>query len=155
MKTLSLLQPWATLWALGLKTHETRSWPTNHRGPLYIHASKGKDPAGRLLYQRAATLGRWGGPTLAFQDLRDAFSKGQLPQSFHDLPFGAIIGQVNITDVIPIDLAFQTHIATTDITDYTFGNYTPGRFAWKATAGELFKSPIPAKGHLGLWQYNP
>lgn len=40
MKALTLWQPWATLIAIGAKTIETRSWSTNHRGPLAIHAAK-------------------------------------------------------------------------------------------------------------------
>ena len=39
MKTLSLIQPWASLIALGEKRIETRSWGTRYRGPLAIHAS--------------------------------------------------------------------------------------------------------------------
>lgn len=41
MRAISLLQPWATLVALGAKRRETRSWPTRYRGPIAIHASKG------------------------------------------------------------------------------------------------------------------
>jgi len=40
MKAISLHQPWASLVGMGLKTWETRSWPTNHRGPLLICATK-------------------------------------------------------------------------------------------------------------------
>jgi activating signal cointegrator 1 len=42
MKAISLLQPWATLVVMGVKTIETRSWQTPHRGELLIHASLGK-----------------------------------------------------------------------------------------------------------------
>lgn len=41
MKALSLTQPWASLIAIGAKRVETRSWSTNHRGPVAIHAAKG------------------------------------------------------------------------------------------------------------------
>ena len=41
MKALSLTQPWASLVVIGAKCYETRSWATNYRGPLAIHASKG------------------------------------------------------------------------------------------------------------------
>ena len=41
MKLISLWEPWATLMALGAKKVETRSWDTNYRGLLAIHASKG------------------------------------------------------------------------------------------------------------------
>lgn len=36
MKVLSLIEPYATLI---MKKVETRSWKTNYRGSLYIHAS--------------------------------------------------------------------------------------------------------------------
>ena len=39
MKVLSLRQPWASLIADGSKTIETRTWRTDYRGPLAIHAS--------------------------------------------------------------------------------------------------------------------
>ena len=42
MKVLSLTEPYATLIAKGIKTIETRSWKTNYRGKLYIHASSTK-----------------------------------------------------------------------------------------------------------------
>jgi|SRR5690242_8015772 len=43
MKAITLIQPWASLIADGIKTIETRSWPTNYRGPIAIHAGKGVD----------------------------------------------------------------------------------------------------------------
>ena len=44
MKVLSLTEPYATLIKNGVKTIETRSWKTNYRGKLYIHASSTKMP---------------------------------------------------------------------------------------------------------------
>ena len=38
MKALTLKQPWATLISEGLKEYEFRSWNTNYRGKLLIHA---------------------------------------------------------------------------------------------------------------------
>lgn len=43
MKMLSIRDPWATLIARGVKDVENRSWRTNHRGPVLIHASRGYD----------------------------------------------------------------------------------------------------------------
>ena len=40
MKAITIIQPWATLIALGEKQFETRSWFTKHRGELAIHAGK-------------------------------------------------------------------------------------------------------------------
>lgn len=41
MKALSMMQPYAWLFANGILTIDDRSWPTGYRGPLAIHASKG------------------------------------------------------------------------------------------------------------------
>lgn len=43
MRALSLLQPWASFVAHCLKEFETRSWGTGYRGPIAIHASKGRE----------------------------------------------------------------------------------------------------------------
>ena len=40
IKALTLWQPWASLIAWGEKQYETRSWSTEYRGLLAIHASK-------------------------------------------------------------------------------------------------------------------
>ena len=39
LRALSIRQPWAWLVVNGYKDIENRSWRTNHRGPLLIHAS--------------------------------------------------------------------------------------------------------------------
>ena len=39
LRVLSLRQPWAWLVVNGYKDIENRSWRTNYRGPLLIHAS--------------------------------------------------------------------------------------------------------------------
>ena len=43
MKVITLKQPWATLVAEGIKEYEFRSWKTNYRGKLLIHAGSGID----------------------------------------------------------------------------------------------------------------
>ena len=40
MKALSVKQPWANMIATGEKTIETRTWPTDYRGPLLIVSAK-------------------------------------------------------------------------------------------------------------------
>jgi hypothetical protein len=62
MKALSVMQPWATLIALGAKHIETRSWATSHRGQLAIHASSRMNRVALLnlrepLIQEALTAG--------------------------------------------------------------------------------------------------
>jgi activating signal cointegrator 1 len=134
MKALSLLQPWASLVVTGAKQIETRSWSTKHRGGLLIHASTGK--AGAVLTSEPP------------------FSK--YIHNFNQLPFGAIIGQVVLTDVIRVE---ELHLSDTAINHLTleeraFGDYTNGRFAWMLEEPVLFSKPILVKGTLGLWEYN-
>lgn len=45
MKVLTLTEPFATLIFEWIKSTETRSWKTNYRGILYIHASSTKIPS--------------------------------------------------------------------------------------------------------------
>lgn len=40
MKVLTIKEPWATLILEGKKTIETRTWNTNYRGIILLHASK-------------------------------------------------------------------------------------------------------------------
>ena len=40
MKALSVKQPWANMIAAGEKTIETRTWPTDYRGPLLIVSTR-------------------------------------------------------------------------------------------------------------------
>ena len=42
LKAISLRQPWAEEIMLGEKTEEYRCTPTQHRGPIYIYASRGR-----------------------------------------------------------------------------------------------------------------
>lgn len=76
MKVLSVRQPWAhALLHLG-KDVENRSWSTQHRGPLAIHASTRPDPAG-VHWARATGL-----------------------VDVDTLPRGVILGVVNVCDVV-------------------------------------------------------
>lgn len=58
IKALSIQQPWAWLVAQGYKNVENRGWPTHHRGPVLIHASKRPDP--RIADITAAIWERFG-----------------------------------------------------------------------------------------------
>ena len=133
MKTLSLLQPWASLVVMGVKTIETRSWNTRHWGELLIHASLGK---------KASVL------------VLDPPFKKYIPD-FNALPFGAIIGKVILEDVLPVEHLYYSDAMMNKLTleEKAFGDYTKGRFAWILSSPKLFTDPIPVKGGLGLWEF--
>jgi hypothetical protein len=133
MKAISLLQPWATLVTLGIKTIETRSWRTTYRGPILIHASQGKA----------------GGIFAAEPPFKKYIT------DFNRLPFGAIIGQATITDLIPVEMLEMTEELINRLTmeEKAFGDYSEGRYAWILEDPQQFTKPIPARGSLSIWEY--
>ena len=134
MKALSLLQPWASLVVIGAKRLETRSWSTNYRGTLLIHASSGK--AGSLLSSEPP------------------FSR--YINDFNNLPLGAIIGSVILTDIVKVEqlqLSEKT-INQLSLEERAFGDYTPGRYVWILEEAVQFEKTVPIRGTLGLWEYS-
>lgn len=125
MKAISLWQPWASAMALGFKKIETRSWSTNYRGPLFIHAAK--------------KVIKW--PSLYIQKVFDktAFQPD-------DLPFGQILCQVDLIDCKKIFI----HNQPSGEMERLMGDYTPGRYMW-ATDNLQTLFPFPFKGKQGIF----
>jgi hypothetical protein len=140
MKALSVMQPWATLIALGAKRIETRSWSTSYRGPLAIHASS------RM--SREAAL------SLRTPPIREALAAGGYHQGIGPasnpcgLPLGAVIAVVTLVDVQRITLQ---HVPAEP--ERSLGDYTPGRCAWFIHDVRRLPEPVEAKGALGLWEW--
>jgi len=126
MKALSLWQPWASLWARGRKQYETRSWSTDHAGPIACHAAK-----------RIET------------DISDALREiceEEFGGRWHvELPAGALIAVCNRVICKPTE---QVH---PDDDERAQGNFTPGRFAWDAFNMRELSAPIPWRGMQGLF----
>ena len=134
MYVLSLLQPWASLIVMGVKTIETRRWQTQYRGPLLIHAGQRK--AGALVALE---------PPIA----------RHIPH-FESLPFGCIVGQVVLADIIPVASLYlsTTALARQSLELNAFGEDEDlNRYAWLLEDAVQFEKPIPARGHLHLWQF--
>lgn len=125
MKALSIWQPWASAIPLGLKRFETRSWNTEYRGPLVIHAAKRWEPDQKRFADSELTLGR-------------------LPQH---LPLGALVAVVNLVDCRRIDNASMEISAL----ERSYGDYTDGRWAWQLSNVVAFNEPIPWRGEQGLF----
>lgn len=136
MKALTLHQPWASLIALGVKTIETRSWVTNYRGPLAIHAGRQTPMAGalgdfRVWCESGAVWwldGRHGDPG---------------SNRYWPLTFGAVIAICELVDVVPIEHA----------TPDPYGDFTPGRYAWLLDDIVPLDEPVPARGFQKLWEW--
>lgn len=124
MKALTIKQPWADLIAIGKKNIENRTWKTNYRGRVLIHASK--------LACTQRHLENYPLPALKNSiDIKE-YSMG-------DMLCGAIIGSVEIVDCVrnhPSEWAEE------------------GVYNWVLARPILFKEPIMnIKGSLGLWEY--
>ena len=137
MKALTLTQPWATLVAIGAKGIETRNWRTSFRGPLAIHAAKGWSRADRELC--------WLSP----------FAEA-LRAAPHPLLRGRVIAIAYLDDCRRItNLDGGPGLASLSDRERAFGDYTAGRWAWILTGVVALKEPVPARGALGLWVWEP
>ena len=149
MKTISLLQPWASLVAIGAKKIETRSWHTSYRGPLAIHASKA------LPYKNHDLIYR--------EPFWTAFKSEAIDKGSALLPTGAVIATCKLVDCIKIigRTSIAGKIVATRLLDrqeiegneLAFGDYTPGRYAWILEDVRQLPEPIPATGKQRLWEW--
>jgi hypothetical protein len=133
MLAISLWQPWASLWVAGRKVHETRHWRTSFRGWLLVHAAKRMD--------KAAMSDEGLGPVLAYEFGHDWASK---------LPSGALVGRVHLVDCVPTR-SFPADVAAND-EDRRCGDFSEGRFAWRADDFQAFKEPIAYRGAQGFFR---
>ncbi len=131
MKAISLWQPWASLYAIGAKRNETRDWATSFRGRILIHAAKTKDESDYFMDPHFETALQAAGY-----------------HSFYDLPFGAIIGAVTVVDMVRTE-KIRERLSESE---YVFGNYEPGRFAWVSIDAVPLKAPIPCRGMQKIFE---
>jgi activating signal cointegrator 1 len=129
MKVLSLSEPFASLVREGIKKIETRSWKTNYRGELYIHASLRK---------------------INLYDIRINRLVGLLKDK--ELKYGYIIAKCNLTDCKLMDEKFIEDIKKNK-NEYDCGLYEVGRYAWILENVQLIDKKEQVKGQLGIWNY--
>jgi hypothetical protein len=88
LNTLSVQQPYALLEVLGIKDIENRTWKTDYRGRIYIHACAWK--SGRPTYQLT-------------EEQKSIASNYPIVKSLLDekeLMYSAIIGHVDLVDIV-------------------------------------------------------
>jgi hypothetical protein len=165
IKVISLWQPWASLVAWGDKQIETRSWGTNYRGLIAIHAAK-----------------RWTREEKA--QCREPFFREAMERKFEHichadvmLPLGKIVAVARLANCLPMrSVAYIPPISDEDLIDpfrtpkegrcitydlgkeleisvkeAAFGNYANGRFAWMLSDVRALPEPIPFRGMQGLF----
>lgn len=126
MKVITIKQPWATLIVEGYKRFEFRSWKTNYRGDILIHAGKGIDKE-------------------AMERL-----KKYLPD---EIPIGKIIGKATLTDCVPMSKDFADMLSKENNDIYTTHSFSRN-YGFKLKNVEKLDNPIEIRGQLGLWNYN-
>jgi len=172
MKAITIYQPWASLIACGAKRFETRSWATNHRGIIAIHAgARSVTPFLRGLIKADDDY--------ALRDFALAYKETGLGM-MEDLPRGAVIATAELVECRKIMavtdgnddgrfcrrspiadkmeagdlLAHFWHenpiIISAD--EYLFGDWAPGRYAWELVNVKPM-SQVPCKGQQGLWNW--
>lgn len=123
MKALTICQPYPHLILIGEKPVENRTWATDYRGPLLIHAGKSR---------------AW----LRDGDTRRAAASG------HPLTFGAIVGRATLVDCMSLQRYLRLHPEHADhqhvIGPYCWVLEEPVRFEkpipWRGALG-LFDVP--------------
>ncbi len=127
MKVLSLTEPYATLIANGTKKIETRSWKTNYRGKLYIHASSTKI-------------------SKISKDNKELMALIEDTQ----LNYGKIACSCDLVDCIEMTEDFINKVKENH-NEYISGEYAVGRYAWILENIKVLSKKIEVKGHLGIW----
>ena len=129
MKVLTLKEPFASLIKNKIKTIETRSWKTNYRGELYIHAGLSK----------------------LTKEIKENKDLARLYKE-DDLTYGFIICKCNLVDCIYMTDEFIKREKERNPDNFIAGKYEVGRYAWVLEDIEAI-APIKAKGKLGIWNY--
>lgn len=154
---LGLWQPWASLatWrdldneheAVGVKAHETRHWRTDYRGPVIIQATiKWNTDLAQMCVED---------PFRSVIERYLSLDPGTLTRSniYHglktQLPFGALVGYATVVDCLSTDDDCFTDWDFLYSNDHCFGDFDPGRFAWRLRDPVRFETPIPYKGGQG------
>lgn len=143
MKAITLWQPWASLIVAGTKMIETRSWNTNIRGRVAVHAAQKRDGYSLQLMD-----------TPEFQEglkAYDTIGRGKTWIVDINNTFGCIVGTVEIIDSWPIEELIGTGYDTPK--ERAFGDWREGRWGWILQKPVLFEKPIPAKGAQGFWNW--
>lgn len=139
MKALSMTQPWAMLVALVEKEWETRSWGTRYRGRLAIHAPlrMGRD-------EIRIAMGEPFRSVLARHGYR-------LPSR---LPRGVVLATCDLVECVQIRTVTWTFEQELSAKEVAFGDFRPGRFAWRLANVRMLPEPVAARGALGLWEFD-
>jgi hypothetical protein len=124
-KALSLKQPWLDCVLFLGKGVENRTWRTNYRGPVVLHASRGWDKSGEAYVRKV-----WRGSEVELNRFICAAWWRR----------GGFYGIANIVDVVPLDLFISKD------------HWAFGPQCWILKDVQPVKMSVAVKGSLGLWK---
>lgn len=126
MKAITIKQPFASLIEAGIKEYEFRTWKTNYRGEIFIHAGMGVDKK---------AMSKFEGYGLEY-------------------PGGCIVAKAVLTDCIRVDDEFRELLdkKNPDVYHSIVKHKEWEGYAFKLENVERVEQ-IPAKGKLSIWEY--
>jgi hypothetical protein len=122
---LSVRQPWADLIMGGWKPVENRTWTTDYRGPVIIHAGKTWDTPP---------------PDVAFDLSALGITSKKSPRGY--------LGVVDLVSVHPASACMSDSVCG------GWGQPGDDMFHWVVTAPRRFPEPITGSGHLSLYRWD-
>lgn len=122
VKAITIWEPYASAIANGLKKYETRTWKTNYRGKVAIHASIKKLDTPR-------------------SDLAKSYK-------LSDLRFGQFVAIADLTDCV---LMTKEFINSQTDQEKAFGNWNIGNYAWKLENIQIIDKKEIVHGKQGFW----
>ena len=123
MKVITIKQPWASLICEGIKDIENRTWKTNYRGRVLVHASANPDKQPYMLFN---------------DDQADAIDNIIMDVLGYYQHTSLIIGSVELVDCVQ---------------NYPSIWAEKGVWNWVLANPMSFLEPIPCKGKLRFWDY--
>lgn len=133
MKALTILQPWASFIAGGHKQIETRSWRTDYRGVIAIHA--GKKPERDNLFSPEAQARQ---AVCAYRGFEAGAAKFQAGAVVAVAALAACARTEDLRNKLgPLEIAL--------------GDFSDGRFGWVFSRVAMLREPVLCRGAQSLW----
>jgi hypothetical protein len=139
---LSVWDPYATLLAIGAKVYETRSWapPMSVIGKrIAIHAGLSQEGLRILAADQSLQRATWTAMHAAGRDTAQCWHPGCV-LAVGTLGFQISTGSISAT--VGSGVPPQ---------EFQFGDWSPGRYAWKMMDMVALSRPIPLIGRQGLF----
>lgn len=143
---LTLWQPWATLMAIRQKMVETRSWPTEYRGVVFIHAAKAIPAEYRESVE--AVLDR--------EEFKAALRRVARANPerlvLSDLPSGCIVAVGRLVGCYKASASTRAMVeGAHGPREMEFGDYTDGRFLHEYEDILTLEVPVACRGAQQFW----